>query len=218
MARAAALLQDARERFETAGRALADILARCEAGAPNDPGLFARIGRMVTSFTTGVAEGVWGIGEGAVTLAGVAVKLNPARALWDPHGSNAAHESVMRGVEHALKNPGDVGKALVDADTWREDPARAFGRLVPDLIGIFMTAGAVGTARGAAASNRLRSAAEVIEQARAAGRAVFEPINKALANRRIRELGLDPASAVGRAARKQLNPPFGEIDHWVPSA
>ncbi len=216
LARAAALLADAQDRFAMAGRALAEILEQAEQGSPNSPGLFARIGRGITSLVTGVVEGVWGMGEGALVMAGLAVQLNPARAIYDPDGYQSSSDALWAGLEYAGTHPLQVGAALIDYDTWREDPARALGRLVPDLIAIGLTAGAAGATRGAAASDRLSSAATIIDEANATGRGLFRPVDDAIAARRLDELGLDHTSAAGTASRVQLDPPFGGVDHWVP--
>ncbi len=214
LARAAALLADAQDRFAMAGRALAEILEQAEQGSPNSPGLFAQLGRGITSLVTGVVEGVWGIGEGALVLAGLAVQLNPARKFYDPEGYQGSSDALWAGLEYAVTHPDEVGLALIDAETWHEDPARAFGRLIPDLIAIGLTAGAAGATRGAAASDRLSSAAKTIDEAQASGGSLFRPVDDALAARRLEELGLDAASPAGRAARDQLDPIFGGVDQW----
>lgn len=215
LARAGALARDAHEVLTIAGRTLAEVLEQAEHGAPNDPGFFSRLRRAVTSFVVGTAEGVWGMAEGVVTLAALAVRANPARMIYDPQGYQASSEALYAALEHGVTHPGEVGAALIDLETWKDDPFRAAGRLVPDLVAIVATAGAVGAARGAQATERLRSVAEVVEDARVQGSAFRVGPDATAA--RVAELGLDPASPVGRAAAAQLQNPWSTVDHWVPT-
>ena len=66
----------------------------------------------------------------------------------------------------------NLGKAVLDWDTWSDDPARALGHLLPDAIAAVFTAGA-GTAatRGAKGGMDLLEAPEGRVQARRPGRA-----------------------------------------------
>ena len=49
----------------------------------------------------------------------------------------------------------ELGKSLVDWDTWADDPGRAFGRLIPDIAITIATAGAAAGAKGLTGSARL---------------------------------------------------------------
>ena len=42
----------------------------------------------------------------------------------------------------------ELGKSLVDWDTWADDPGRAFGRIIPDIVITIATAGAAAGAKG----------------------------------------------------------------------
>lgn len=84
-ARALVLLRTAREENEAAARMLAASLDEAAAGAPNEPGLLARMTRAVVSFATGAGEGVVGVVEGVVALGALAYKLQPSYALMHPH-------------------------------------------------------------------------------------------------------------------------------------
>ena len=49
----------------------------------------------------------------------------------------------------------ELGKSLVDWDTWADDPGRAFGRIIPDIVITIATAGAAAGAKGLTGSARL---------------------------------------------------------------
>ena len=67
---------------------------------------------------------------------------------------------TVSSIASALANdPGafftELGKALVDWDTWSDDPGRAFGRILPDIAITIATAGAAAGAKGLTGSARL---------------------------------------------------------------
>jgi hypothetical protein len=72
--------------------------------------------------------------------------ISPLRAIVDKDGWDATIDRLASGLWHAVTNPGDFAEALINLDAWREDPFRAFGRLLPDVA-----AAALGWGGGAAA-------------------------------------------------------------------
>ena len=48
----------------------------------------------------------------------------------------------------------ELGKSLVDWDAWADDPGRAFGRIIPDIVITIATAGAAAGAKGLTGSAR----------------------------------------------------------------
>lgn len=68
----------------------------------------------------------------------------------------------------------NLGKALLDWDTWADDPARAIGHLVPDAIAAVFTAGGSAAAtRGASGLGMVaRHADDIVDGAADAGRVV----------------------------------------------
>lgn len=103
------------------------------------------------SFGTGVVEGVRDLVVGIYELASL---LDPARwpELWANRGQLAA--VLQYAWEHPGEFLGQLGSALVDLDTLREDPARWLGRRVPELLLALATVGA-GTV-GARAAGSVR--------------------------------------------------------------
>lgn len=155
MARAAAVLARAREDVAESGLALVSVLDEAASTAPKDPGLLARFARTVRGFAGGLGEGGAGILTGAVGIVGLAARLNPARALVDPHGYLDAVEKFGAGVAAAATHPRDTLAAVTDWHTWTTDPARAAGRLAPDLLLAIATAGAGTAARAASRAGDL---------------------------------------------------------------
>lgn len=103
------------------------------------------------SFGTGVVEGVRDLVVGIYELASL---LNPARwpELWANRGQIAA--VLQYAWEHPGEFLGQLGSALLDLETLREDPARWLGRRVPELLLSLATVGAGTVGARAAASVR----------------------------------------------------------------
>jgi hypothetical protein len=121
--------------------AVAALDAAAEA-APDSPGFLARLADGLTSFGKGAYEATVGLGE-------FVYKLTPTYLATDPKGYLDNLELLGKGVLYGVANPQEFGKALLDWDTWKDDPARALGHLVPDLLLALATAGAGSAARGA---------------------------------------------------------------------
>ena len=68
-------------------------------------------------------------------------------------------ETVSSIASAIAEDPGafftELGKALVDWDTWSDDPGHAFGRILPDIAITIATAGAAAGAKGLTGSARL---------------------------------------------------------------
>jgi hypothetical protein len=212
LARASSMVAQAREALAVAGRVLAHAMEEAQHGAPTEPGLFAKL----RSFLTGVGEGVGELVSAPVALVALAVRLDPLRAIYDPSGYAATQEAFYGGIVNiAAHHKMETLEKLIDLDTWREDPARALGKLVPDLAMLGIGAVAGGSERAAAAGERLGSVAETIERVGPEGR-LSADLNPDLADRRLAELGLTSDSPAGRAALKQLNIPGAAVDQWIP--
>jgi hypothetical protein len=215
LARAGAMFQEAREVMAVAAKALAERLEDAQNGAPNDPGFFSKIRRAVESFVVGTGEGVVGMAEGVVALAGLAYRIQPVRAIYDPQGYVDAQDALWAAVARVPFHLPEVGAALIDLDTWKDDPFRAAGKLVPDVIAILATAGAAGAEKGAEASARLGSIYEVV--APADGASVAGELSAKATAARVAELGLDSAGAPAGAAAAQLRAPWAMVDDWGPT-
>lgn len=148
------LLADARSRVDAAGARAAGVLQDARSGAPHEPGLLSKAVHAVGSFFRGAGEATWGLLE-------LGFKTSPTYALIDPEGFLDYEKGLALGVVHGVTHPKELGKALLDWDTWREDPARAIGHLVPDLL---LTVATLGTGEAAVAGERVAVGAELTEE------------------------------------------------------
>jgi hypothetical protein len=150
------LLADARERVRAQGRATASTLSAAADEAPDEPGLLDKMIGGAGEFFGGVWEGVKGIGDTVVMIA----KLSTIRAIIDPEGWKRDATELGKGLVWGVTHPVEFAKAIVDWETWKSNPLRALGRLVPDAALALATggtsAGPTGASRGARALERLR--------------------------------------------------------------
>lgn len=170
------LVTDARRMVRSSGAEAAATLRRVASLAPDEPNELQRAvewgfdqGREVA---TGTVEGL----SGFVLLA---ARFDPRRLVVDPAGVLLDTRDLGQGAWQVVRHPGDTARAVVTE--FREAPARATGRLVPDLLVGAVTggAGAVAT-RGASLGARarllvsadvgMRTAATTIRAVRQSGR------------------------------------------------
>ncbi|MDT7570252.1 MAG: hypothetical protein QOE05_426 [Actinomycetota bacterium] len=147
------ILTAARDRVDTFARRTATVLDDARHGAPHEPGLLSKAVRAVGSFFAGAGEATWGLAE-------FAFKMSPTYALLDPEGFVDNLEDLGKGLVYGVEHPKELGKAVLDWDTWADDPARALGHLVPDLLLAIATAG---TGEAGAAAGRVAKGAEALE-------------------------------------------------------
>jgi len=111
-----------------------------------------------------------GAGEALEGLAGMGLRLAQSRALTDPAGFAADAWATVGGGLDALRHPARLAGDLVDAGTWRRNPARAVGHLLPDVAAAVISGGSVTAARRSLAevgrSARQARLREVAEQSR----------------------------------------------------
>jgi hypothetical protein len=135
-----ALLQRATAEFDaSAARVAAVLVDLLPPPAPRAVPAPSRIG----SFAIGLVEGTAG-------LASVLEMANPASYVLHPAQLWRRPQAQLRVVERAFTDPISVGKELIDWETWRSDPWRAGGRLVPLAVLTASTDGAGLAARAAA--------------------------------------------------------------------
>lgn len=90
----------------------------------------------------GVNEGGWALVEGAWNW-------SPLGIISDPLGFVNRMRGAYRAGTFAVEEPVEFVKAVADLETLQRDPARWFGRLVPDILVTAATAGAGGGIAGA---------------------------------------------------------------------
>ena len=121
------LLADARQRVADAGAARRAPSRRRWADAPREPHWWENAGHFVAEIGRGAWEATAGLVEFAWSVSHGADDRRPRR-LADRH-AGARHRAGY-GVTH----PVELGKVLIDWDTWQESPGRAIGHLLPDLL------------------------------------------------------------------------------------
>jgi hypothetical protein len=149
-AAAVQLLTSARERVAAAAARAAGHLDDARSGAPHEPGLLSKAAHALGSFVAGAGEATCGLVE-------FGFKLSPTYALIDPEGFVENLAGLEKGIVYGVQNPKELGKAVLDWDTWAEDPARALGHLVPDLL---LTVATLGAGEVAVAGERVAVGAE----------------------------------------------------------
>jgi uncharacterized protein YukE len=182
------LAGDARDDVEAAARRAAERLERAGDDAPDKPGFWDSAFKAGGEFLGGLAEATVGLGE-------FAFKLTPVYALVDPNGYVENLVGLGKGVAYGLTHPVEFAQAVTNWDMWMENPARALGQLVPDLVLALGTAGA-GTA--ATAASRVARGAERLDDVADGARAAERVARAGGAGRRVADdvEGLGPATRV----------------------
>jgi Pertussis toxin, subunit 1 len=130
---------------------------------PEHRGFFGSIGHAFSSgagavkdFTVDTAKGVGDFAVGMKDVAVMGWHLSPVGFLVDPEGSAKAADNLVHGLDYAVHNPLEVGKALID---WKDltggHPGRALGQLLPNIALAVATGGGGAAAEGAESANAL---------------------------------------------------------------
>lgn len=137
---AQALLSQAREDVERAATRAAGVLRSAADDAPREKRWWEKAWHQVSEF----GKGAWEATAGTVTfLYSVTLQMYVDPQAW---ASDVA--DVGRGLIWGVQHPVEFGKAVLDWETWKTNPARALGRLVPDLIATVASGGAGAALRG----------------------------------------------------------------------
>jgi len=108
------------------------------------------------------AEVLLGAAESTEALAGTALKIvaratNPFRRR-SPADLRRVQDVVRKASEDPVQLGMDVGKAVLDWDTWRTNPVRAVGHLVPDAVAAVGSGGTAAGVRATTMAGRSRTA------------------------------------------------------------
>ncbi|MQA84487.1 MAG: hypothetical protein GEV03_07655 [Streptosporangiales bacterium] len=165
MAEAQRLLENAVAQVEDVAATTAAVLNE---GAGQAPDTRSFVGDNIRAYWEGTKSFWTGFGEATVELGEFALKVQPQYAMIDPAGYIEHSTSLASGLIWGAQHPVEFGKAIIDLDTWKTDPARAFGRLGPEAL---LAAATAGAGAGGAAANRFRKATdEAADAARTADR------------------------------------------------
>lgn len=168
---ALAELSAARSDLEAAAHTCASgVRAGC-AAAPAKRKWYESVGAAIGGFLKGAGESLMELAELASWLVNPGAML--ARSLLEDGMSGMTAEEIAakwqlkledaQGMLDALQEDPvefgkNIGKAMLDWDTWADDPARALGHLVPDAIIAVLTAGS-----GTAATRGAKGGADALD-------------------------------------------------------
>jgi len=210
--RALALLAAAREQVLRGGSTASRTIAAAWARAPREPHWWEKAGHVVAE----IGRGAW---EATTGLVEFAWQVSTVRMVVDPVGWSRDMAALGEGLWYGAQHPVELGKAIVDWDTWQESPGRAIGHLLPDLAIALASGGAGAVVKGARVARGVESVAVTFRRLDRVG----EGGERLTYLRRARNLlsgkGL-PAPNVGRhtpaglAAGFQAEPPYGGVDRW----
>ncbi len=141
-ARALALLTAAREQVLRAGSTASRTIAAAWERAPREPHWWEKAGHFVAE----IGRGAW---EATAGLVEFAWQMSTVRMLVDPEGWSRDMVALGEGLWYGVQHPVELGKAIVDWDTWQESPGRAIGHLLPDLLIALASGGAGAAVKGA---------------------------------------------------------------------
>ena len=146
---ALASLDDARSQVHHSATNAAAALQDACVDAPISPGHWNQVGYQWSELWHGAAESFSG-------LVHLVWDHSTVRRQLDPGGTMASDTALAVGLVAAVKDPVQLGKNVVDYDTWATSPARAVGHLAPDAAIAALTAGGgLVATRGASAGVRV---------------------------------------------------------------
>jgi hypothetical protein len=213
--RAETMLSDARERVRAAGTRASRAIAAAWEHAPREPHWWEKAGLFVAEIGTGAWEATAGLVE-------FAWSVSPTRMMLDPQGWEKDVTDLGKGLWFGVQHPAELGKALIDWDTWKESPGRAIGHLVPDLLLALGTAGAGTVAsRSVRGFKALDDVADVATTFRRLDRlgegperlSYLQRARNLLSGERLREPNLADTPA-GMAKAWQNHPDYPNSDSW----
>lgn len=142
-------------RVEASGLDAASAVRRACNGAPEQRNWLEKAGAAVGGFLLGAGEAVRDLGklvlwdlnpQAQLVWSGIRVATGQAEIEEIQAEWQLADENLQNLVTAAREDPvglgQHLGKAMLDWDTWKDDPARALGRLVPDALATVATGGA----------------------------------------------------------------------------
>jgi hypothetical protein len=145
----------------------------------------------VSDFASGIWDGTYAIGKGAVktvwSLAVLSAKLSPERLLLDPQGfmrdAEHAANTLTTTVDYLAHDKKQFLSNLLNLDELRKNPIHWAGELVPTIVLTILTFGSGGVAaKGAEVSDAIDATAGAGDTADAAGLGGRLPIDNVVNN------------------------------------
>ena len=146
---ALAMLETAKSDLKTAaGRCAHEVRVGCK-DAPEKRNWFESGAAFVGGIFKGAGEAIWDIGKMLYNVSILHDIIEVASGDLTPEEIAAQKEMMLEDAEamwKALKEDPlefgkQLGKGLLDWDTWADDPARAIGHLVPDAVAAVFSGG-----------------------------------------------------------------------------
>lgn len=143
-------LTEARNTLKEAAHECArGVRAGC-AGAPEKRNWFESGAAFGGGILQGAGEAIWDLGEMAWNLSPQGMLISDLMSNMTPEELAAKHrmqgETALAMLNTIKDDPvgfgKNLGKSLLDWDTWADDPAKAIGHLLPDLVAAIATGGA----------------------------------------------------------------------------
>lgn len=190
---AAGLLAQVRAEVHASGNAAAATLAAATADAPINPGFWNQAGYQWSELWHGAAEAVTGTSR-------LVWDHSTVRLTTDPDGWARSTSDLATGLVAAGEDPVQLGKDVIDYDTWTTSPARAAGHLAPDAIIAALTAGGgLAATRAAGAGAKIATTTAHVGEDLAASAAVAGTGAARAASAMASGAGLGPATYIARA-------------------
>ncbi|MDQ1600565.1 MAG: hypothetical protein QOD68_2039, partial [Actinomycetota bacterium] len=210
--RALALLTAAREQVLRAGSTASRTIAAAWERAPREPHWWEKAGHFVAE----IGRGAW---EATTGLVEFAWQVSTVRMPVDPEGWARDMTALGEGLWYGVQHPVELGKAIVDWDTWQESPGRAIGHLLPDLLIALASGGAGAVVKGARAARGVESMAVTFRRLDRIGEGgerltYLRRARNLLSGEGLSTPNLGRHSPAGLAARFQAEPPYGGVDRW----
>lgn len=214
-ARAESLLVDAQGRVADAGRTAARAIAAAWESAPREPHWWEKAGHFVAE----IGRGAW---EATTGLVEFAWQVSTVRLLVDPVGWTRDMTALGEGLLFGVTHPVELGKVLVDWDTWQESPGRAIGHLLPDLLITLATGGGGAAARAAHGAEAIDDIADVgttfqrLDRLGESGERLgyLQRARNLLSGEHLPEPNLGRHAPAGLAAGWQSTPAYPNADRW----
>lgn len=151
-AEAERIVERARAEVDDAAARARDRLHEAWRLAPDQPGFLSRAAGQLGQFGLGVWDSVWGLAE-------LGWSMSQPRMMLDPLGFAADMKEMGEGILYGVEHPAEFAKAVTNWDMWTDNPARALGQLVPDIVIALATVG------GGSAASASRRGAEALDAA-----------------------------------------------------
>ncbi|CAN5361141.1 hypothetical protein BH11ACT1_BH11ACT1_13080 [soil metagenome] len=200
---ALATLADARSLVRRSASNAAAALQDACVDAPIGPGLWNQVGYQWSELWHGAAESFSGLGH-------LAWDHSTVRRQLDPDGTTASDTALAIGLVAAVKDPVQLGKDVIDYDTWATSPARAIGHLAPDAAVAALTAGGglVATRGASTGAHVIAEAASVSDEAAAISSRVRQEAGAVSAAESTGLESAKPAAGLVRPADAEASTPF----------